>query len=171
MIYNECKRLQTRDKVDTPKALQLINLGEKLSFLNGIGAKRLSDDKLSAVSVLRVCEGAKIHIISQLPVRRLVVTADSLGAKSLARKLQSWGVKTSYLPYRDDVLLPRKTFSAQSVRERVNTLCDVAFDDTQIIVTSADSLLQFFPTRSLVKRFSVCVKRKTSYLRKHLPTN
>lgn len=146
--------------MDTPKALQLINLGEKLSFLNGIGAKRLSDDKLSAVSVLRVCEGAKIHIISQLPVRRLVVTADSLGAKSLARKLQSWGVKTSYLPYRDDVLLPRKTFSAQSVRERVNTLCDVAFDDTQIIVTSADSLLQFFPTRSLVKRFSVCVKKE-----------
>ena len=42
----------------------------------------------------------------------------------------------------------------------MNTLCDVAFDDTQIIVTSADSLLQFFPTRSLVKQFSVCVKKE-----------
>ena len=146
--------------MDTPKALQLINLGEKLSSLNGIGAKRLTDDKLSAVSVLRVCEGAKVHIISQLPVRRLVVTADSLGAKSLARKLASWDVKTSYLPFRDDVLLPRKTFSAQSVRERMNTLCDVAFDDAQIVVTSADSLLQYFPKRELVKKYTVCVAKE-----------
>ena len=146
--------------MDTPKALQLINLGEKLSSLSGIGAKRLADDKLSAVSVLRVCEGAKIHIISQLPVRRIVVTADSLGAKSLARKLQSWGVKTAYLPYRDDVLLPRKTFSAQSVRERMNTLCDAAFGDVEIVVTAADSLLQYFPKRELIDKYTVCAAKE-----------
>lgn len=146
--------------MNTPKALQLINLGEKLSSLSGIGAKRLADDKLSAVSVLRVCEGAKIHIISQLPVRRIVVTADSLGAKSLARKLQSWGVKTAYLPYRDDVLLPRKTFSAQSVRERINTLCDAAFGDVEIVVTAADSLLQYFPKRELIDKYTVCAAKE-----------
>lgn len=146
--------------MNTPKALQLINLGEKLSSLSGIGAKRLADDKLSAVSVLRVCEGAKIHIISQLPVRRIVVTADSLGAKSLARKLQSWGVKTAYLPYRDDVLLPRKTFSAQSVRERMNTLCDAAFGDVEIVVTAADSLLQYFPKRELIDKYTVCAAKE-----------
>ena len=146
--------------MNTPKALQLINLGEKLSSLSGIGAKRLADDKLSAVSVLRVCEGAKIHIISQLPVRRIVVTADSLGAKSLARKLQSWGVKTAYLPYRDDVLLPRKTFSAQSVRERMNTLCDAAFGDVEIVVTAADSLLQYFPQRELIDKYTVCAAKE-----------
>ena len=146
--------------MNTPKALQLINLGEKLSSLSGIGAKRLADDKLSAVSVLRVCEGAKIHIISQLPVRRIVVTADSLGAKSLARKLQSWGVKTAYLPYRDDVLLPRKTFSAQSVRERMNTLCGAAFGNVEIVVTAADSLLQYFPKRELIDKYTVCAAKE-----------
>lgn len=57
-----------------------------------MGAKRLTDEKLSAVSVLRVCEGAKVHIISQIPTKKLVVCSDSLGAKSLFRKLKGWGI-------------------------------------------------------------------------------
>ena len=77
--------------METPKIFQLQNMGEKLASLQGIGAKKLADDKLSAVCVLRVCEGAKIHIMSQLPVRKLIVASDALGAKSLARKIESWG--------------------------------------------------------------------------------
>ncbi len=146
--------------MNAPLSLQLSSLGEKLASLNGIGAKRLADDKLSAVSILRVCEGAKAHIISALPVRKLVVTADSLGAKSLARKIESWGVKAAYLPYRDDVLLPRKNFSAQAVRERMNTLVAVVNGDAQVVVTAVDSLLQYFPKRTLVKEYAVSVKKE-----------
>ncbi len=141
----------------TPTCLKLANLGEKLAKLDGLKARRLLDDKLSAVSILRVCEGAKVHIISQLPIRRLVVTADNLGAKSLARRLSSWGVRVHVLPYRDDTLLPRKNFAAQNLHERMQTLSSIAQNKADIIVTSADSLLQFFPKRELVKKYSVTI--------------
>lgn len=143
-----------------PNVLQLRNLGEKLSSLCGMGAKRLTDEKLSAVSVLRVCEGAKVHIISQLPAKKLVVCSDNLAAKSLFRKLQGWGVKTSFLPYRDDVLIARKSFSTQNVRERVSTLADMASGDFDVVVTSADSLLQLFPKKELVQEFCVTVQKE-----------
>lgn len=143
-----------------PNVLQLRNLGEKLSSLCGMGAKRLTDEKLSAVSVLRVCEGAKVHIISELPARKLVVCSDNLAAKSLFRKLQGWGVKTSFLPYRDDVLIARKSFSTQNVRERVSTLADMASGDFDVVVTSADSLLQLFPKKELVQEFCVTVQKE-----------
>lgn len=125
-----------------------------------MGAKRLTDEKLSAVSVLRVCEGAKVHIISQIPTKKLVVCSDSLGAKSLFRKLKGWGIKVDYLPYRDDVLIARKSFSSQNVRERTCTLSDMACGDFDVVVTSADSLLQLFPKKELVKEFSVSVAKE-----------
>lgn len=125
-----------------------------------MGAKRLTDEKLSAVSVLRVCEGAKVHIISQIPTKKLVVCSDSLGAKSLFRKLKGWGIKVDYLPYRDDVLIARKSFSSQNVRERTCTLSDMACRDFDVVVTSADSLLQLFPKKELVKEFSVTVAKE-----------
>ena len=125
-----------------------------------MGAKRLTDEKLSAVSVLRVCEGAKVHIISQIPTKKLVVCSDSLGAKSLFRKLKGWGIKVDYLPYRDDVLIARKSFSSQNVRERTCTLSDMACGDFDVVVTSADSLLQLFTKKELVKEFSVTVAKE-----------
>lgn len=125
-----------------------------------MGAKRLTDEKLSAVSVLRVCEGAKVHIISQISTKKLVVCSDSLGAKSLFRKLKGWGIKVDYLPYRDDVLIARKSFSSQNVRERTCTLSDMACGDFDVVVTSADSLLQLFPKKELVKEFSVTVAKE-----------
>lgn len=125
-----------------------------------MGAKRLIDEKLSTVSVLRVCEGAKVHIISQIPTKKLVVCSDSLAAKSLFRKLKGWGIKVDYLPYRDDVLIARKSFSSQNVRERTCTLSDMACGDFDVVVTSADSLLQLFPKKELVKEFSVTVAKE-----------
>ncbi len=146
--------------MDTPRPLQLSNLGEKLSALTGLGAKKLADGKLSAVSVLRVADGAKIHIISQLPLRRVVIASDSLGAKSLVHKLKSWGLRTAYFPYKDDMLLPRKGYNLSSVQERMSTLVKVVNDDIDVVVTSADSLLQPLPSRSLVKRFLVNLEKE-----------
>ena len=86
--------------METPKIFQLQNMGEKLASLQGIGAKKLADDKLSAVCVLRVCEGAKIHIMSQLPVRKLIVASDALGsalaeqaADAAEAELRQWAAK------------------------------------------------------------------------------
>ncbi len=144
----------------TPESLKLKNLGEKLSYLDGLSQKKPTDARLSAVSVLRVTEGAKDHILAQLPCRRLVVTADPLAARSLVRKLEGWGVKASVLPHRDDMLMAHKIFSRSTMHERAQTLALAAANEAEVIVTSADSLLQRFPSRRLVARFSVRLKKE-----------
>ncbi len=136
------------------KWLHLSHLGEKLASLQGMNAKRLADNKLSAVSIMRVCEGAKAHIISHIDGLRVVVTGDSLGAKALQRKLASWGERVVYYPYKDDVLLPRKSYSKQAVYERISALSSVLRGDADILITSADALLQPLPLKSLVERYT-----------------
>lgn len=142
----------------TPNILRLENLGEKLARLAGMSAEKLADGKLSAVSVLKVCEGAKIHITSQIQKLRVVVTADALGAKSFVRKLKSWGLNAVYLPYKDDVLLSRK--GVGGVYERMRALSGVVNGDIDAVVVSADALLQPLPRRDLVKAFCVKVKKE-----------
>lgn len=125
-----------------------------------MGRKRLTDDRLSAVSVLHAAEGAKFHIVSQIDCRRLFVTSDELAAKSALRQLKSWGLNAKLLPPRDDVLLARKGFSSVNLLERMNTLASVVCGDVDVVVTSADALLQQFPARRLVERFSMLLKKE-----------
>lgn len=146
--------------MNTPSYLKLNNLGEKLALLDGLKKKRLTDDRLSAVSVLHATEGAKYHIISQIGCRRLLVVADNLAAKSATRQLAGWGLKVKFLPPRDDVLLPRKGFSSQNVRARVEALAGIVHNDVDVVVTSAEALLQKFPARRLMERFSLTLKKE-----------
>ncbi len=146
--------------MNIPNILQLRNLGEKLALLEGVAAPKLADGKLSAVSVVRVTEGAKAHIISAIDCRKIVVTADALGAKSMAQRLVSWGVKARLLPYRDDMLLSRKGFTRDNVIQRMRAFCDFNCGDADVLVTSADSLLQKFPSRRLVEQFTVRVAKE-----------
>ena len=146
--------------MNIPEIAKLKNLGAPLDALDGIGEKRLKDDRLSAVSVVRVSDGAKAHILASLPIRKLIVASDSLAAQSLTRRIESWGVRAVYLPARDDVLLPRKGFSGENVLRRICALTDMAFGRADAVVTYADSLLQLFPARRLVERFAVRVKKE-----------
>ena len=146
--------------MNAPSYLKLNNLGEKLALLDGLKKKRLTDDRLSAVSVLHATEGAKYHIISQIGCRRLLVVADNLAAKSATRQLAGWGLKVKFLPPRDDVLLPRKGFSSQNVRARVEALAGIVHNDVDVVVTSAEALLQKFPARRLMERFSLTLKKE-----------
>ncbi|MCQ2409099.1 MAG: transcription-repair coupling factor [Clostridia bacterium] len=138
----------------TPQSLRLHEIKE-LGRLENLYENRRADKKLSAVSVVRMTEGCKIHIISQLNLRRIIVVSDSLAAKALTRKLRSWGLKVSYMPYRDDVLIPRVGFSVQYVRERMKTLSDIITGNTDAVVTCIDTLLQLFPKRELIEKYSL----------------
>ncbi len=142
------------------ESLKLTNLGEKLSFLSRMGEEKLADNRLSAVSILRASEGAKAHIISSLKGLRVVITGDSLGAKSLARKLASWGQKVKYLPHKDDVLLPRKNYSKSNVYERMCALSSIINGECDVLVTSADSLLQPLPRRDLVEEYTISMSKE-----------
>jgi len=73
----------------------------------------------------------------------------------MVRKLESWGLKVLYMPYRDDVLLPRVGFSVNYVRTRMNTLVNIINENVDVIVTSVDTLLQRFPQRRLVEKYTV----------------
>ncbi len=138
-----------------PEIFRLKNLGEQLARLEGIGQKRLKDGDLSAVGILRASDGAKAHIIAQLPIKKLIVTADAPAADSLARRVASWGIRTAQLPFRDETLLPRKTVSRTSVFKRINALSLADRGELDALVVSADALLQRFPARRLVREFSV----------------
>lgn len=143
----------------TPDILKLDKLGEQLARLNALGDGRLKDPALSAVLILRAADGAKAHIISQLPARRLVVTADAPAATSLTRKLKSWGVKAFELPYRDEALLPRKTLNYKSMRARIAALSAYIEGEAEVVVAPADCLLQKLPSRRLVDKFTVRLKK------------
>ncbi len=142
----------------TPEILQLKNLGPQLARLEKIGEKRLKDGDLSAVGILRASDGAKAHIIAELPIRKLVVTADAPAADSLARRIASWGKSVCLLPYRDETLLPRKSVSKTTVLKRVEALSKMDGGQAEAIVVSADALLQLFPARRLMREFSLEIK-------------
>ena len=65
-----------------------------------------------------------------------------------------------HLPYRDDMLMVRKGASRANSIERMLALADIADGSADVIVTSADSLLQKFPTRALVNKFTVRVSEE-----------
>lgn len=135
--------------METPKIFNF-KIWAKTCFFARIGAKNLPTTNCRQF-VFASLRRRKIHIMSQLPVRKLIIASDALGAKSLARKIESWGVKVDYLPYRDDVLIARKGFSAQGMRERICALKDIVCGEVDVVVTAADSLLQLFPKRELVE--------------------
>ncbi|MBQ3755003.1 MAG: hypothetical protein II867_02460, partial [Clostridia bacterium] len=57
-------------------------------------------------------------------------------------------------------LLPRKGFSSQNVRARVEALAGIVHNDVDVVVTSAEALLQKFPARRLMERFSLTLKKE-----------
>lgn len=142
----------------TPNSLKLSNFSGDLKKLSSLNVARLADKKLSAIYIAQICEGAKIHILSQINQRKLIIVSDNLAATSMVRKLKSWGVKADYVPYRDDVLIPRKTFSLKYVKARMRALSLFAAGEIDTLVASAEALLQFFPKEELIVEYSTKVK-------------
>ncbi len=135
--------------------LDICSYDEKLQPLRSLGEKKLPDGRLSAICIRNASEGFKFNVIADIPARKIIVTSDALAAKSAARKLASWGLKVKYLPAREDVLVARKNAATATVHERMEALSSFAFDEADAVVLSADCLLQSFPKRELVKKFSV----------------
>ncbi len=145
--------------MDSPDILKLKSLGGKLAELDLLGALKHADDKLSAVSVLRVQEGAKIHIISQLAGAKIVVASDNLAAQSLAKKLSSYpNVKAAYLPERDDVLIVKKGGSRTPMK-RAQALADFCLGQTDTLVISAEALIQWVPSKRLVEQYTLKIEK------------
>jgi len=133
-------------------------MGGELASLAGMSLKKLPDGKLGAVSLLRVTDSAKAYILAALNCRCLAVASDNFAARSLERRIASWGVKTRFIPYRDDMLISRKGASQSNMFERLVSLSALANGENSIFVTSAEALLQQFPSLDLIRKYSVTVK-------------
>ncbi len=130
-------------------------------MLRRIADERLTDKNLSAISVIRLTEGAKIHLADGIPAIKLYITADSLQAKSVYTKLNAYEKNSAvYLPHRDDVLVHRGGFSLNSVLERANALSKFVFSECKTIVVSADAMMQKLPKPELVAKYSVKLKKE-----------
>ncbi len=141
-----------------PEILKLENMGGQFARLSHIADTRVPKG-LSAVSVLRITEGAKAHIATAINAVKLYITADTLAAKSVLSKINSFeNGKNVYLPPRDDVLVCRGGFSLSGVRERSITLSSL--DDVDTLVISADPLIQRLPKPELVEKYTVKVSKE-----------
>lgn len=139
-----------------PDLLRLENLGDKFGKLACLGDKRLADSKLSAISLLRLTEGAKAHLGYTIPALKLYVTADEPAAKSILRKLNSFSPDAAvYLPHRDDVLLDRGAASKGVLRDRLSSLSSFISGKVDSLVITADALLQLLPKPDLFDSLAV----------------
>lgn len=144
--------------MSSPEILKLKNLGGRLAELEGLGAQKTANEKLSAVSLAHVQEGAKIHIMSQLPCAKIIVSADNLAAQSLTKRLNSYpDIKAVYFPARDDVFALGKS-GFDTARRRAEALSSFAAGRAQILVLSAEALIQWVPSVSLIQKFCLDIK-------------
>ena len=141
-----------------PSFLKPIHLGDKLAKLDRLGDKTLADSKLSAISVLRLSEGAKAHLAYTIPALKLYVTADGLQARSITKKLNSYEKGCAvYLPHRDDSLMYRGGASKMVERERLGALTSFLSGENKILVVSADAVVQKYAKPHLFERYAVSV--------------
>ena len=138
-----------------PEFLQPIHLGERLAKLSRLGDKRIADSKLSAISILRVSEGAKAHLAYTIPATKLYITSDQLQAKAVVKKLNSYEKGCAvYLPHKDDSLFYRGGTSKIVERERMSALMSYLSGRNKILVVSVDGLVQKFSKPHLFDRFT-----------------
>ena len=138
-----------------PNYLCPIHLGDKLAKLARLGDKRIVDSKLSAISILRISEGAKAHLAYTIPGTKLYITADALQAKAVTKKLNSYEKDCAvYLPHKDDSLIYRGGTSKIVERERLSALTSYISGRNKILVVSADGLVQKFSKPHLFDNYT-----------------
>lgn len=144
-----------------PEHLTLAHLGGKLSELSHLGDKRMPDGKLASTAVLRLTEGAKAHLGFAVPALKLYVTADALSATSIQRKLDSYEKgNVIYFPQRDDVLFHRGGVGNKLSRDRIVALSSFVAGNAEILVVSADALLQKLPKPELFDVYSFSLAKE-----------
>ena len=141
-----------------PEFLKPIHLGSKFSKLHCLG-ESFADSKLSAISILRISEGAKAHIAYTIGGTKLYITADGLQAKAMTKKLNSYEKGCAvYLPHKDDSLIFRGGTSKIVERERLTALTSYLSGKNRILVVSADGLVQKFSKPQLFDKYTCRVE-------------
>ena len=140
--------------------LDIANMGEGLGSLARLGEARIPGE-LSAVSVVRITDGAKAHLAAAIPAKKIYVAPDPPAARSMFSKISSFpGVRAVFVSHRDDVLMCRSSYSLRGSMQRAEALGRLACGDADIVVACADALLQKFPSAEVMKSFTVRFARE-----------
>ncbi|MDD4839568.1 MAG: CarD family transcriptional regulator [Clostridia bacterium] len=138
--------------------LKLQNIGGVFSNIeNAINApKSYLYRHLPAISILKLTDGAKQHLTSALTGTRLFVVADRLAARNAVEKLNGMKENSAvYLSERDDTLLNIKSISKASLSDRINALSKLVDGTAEIVVVTAEGLLQKYASPNLFSELQV----------------
>ncbi|MGN0796123.1 MAG: transcription-repair coupling factor [Christensenellales bacterium] len=135
----------------------------KYSFLEGENVSGLNFDFSGKTDVLKVCEGAKLHIVSCMKEKRIYVVADKLQAKKAAFELEKYGNKVVTATSRDDVLLYRKNYSKEQDGQNAKNLAQIVKGDYDVIVTSVDMLAEKVCDLSVFSKYVTDLKVGENY--------
>ena len=115
------------------------------------------------VSVFKLTEGAKHHIVSYLKNTRLLVVPDKLAARNTVEKLNAVREGSAvYIAERDDTLLNVKNVSQQSLYERINALSALVERSADTAVVTAEGLLNKYPSPKLFLELCVRLEKDMS---------
>lgn len=148
--------------MSVPRRLDIAAFGEGLPELLSFGNVRAHSGGVNSLGVVKITDGAKAHLTASVPAAKICVTADMLAAKALANRLSGYcDGRVVVLPPRDDVLVYRRGFSAARSRERGAALAAFLFGEAEVLVASAESLMQLYPSPDAVKNASVFFGKNT----------
>ncbi len=134
-------------------AFGLRSIGGELAAI----ADALDEGRNISVFGLGYSEKAQIVAHTGRPV--FVVAKDAAAAEKLKDRISEWlpDGSTVYLPPKDDVLIYRKKFQAQSLAERMAALVGIASGKILCCVTCAETLLQYVPKKDRLQRSALSV--------------
>ena len=82
----------------TPELLRVEGMGEGLDSFARLGSARLPRE-LAAVSAVGITDGAKAHLATRIPGKRIYVAPDPLAARAMLSKISSFpDVRAVFLP-------------------------------------------------------------------------
>ncbi len=117
-----------------------------------------------AVSLFKLTDGAKNHIISQIDGQKLLVVADKLQARNMVDHLNGIEEGSAVLiAERDDTLLNVKTISNENLSERIHALSKLLSHEAKIGVVSAEGLLQKYAEPKLFEKMQISISKGDAF--------
>jgi len=136
-----------------------IGLYETYGSINGLIRRGIS------TAVFGVQSGEKLFIADILDAPlKLYVARDYLEARRIAGNIEG----SEYLPFRDDVLLYKRSASKQRTAERNRVLYLAATGRLSVVVASIDALTQRFPEKEVFLNCCFSIEAGESYNVKEL---
>ena len=118
--------------------------------------------KIGSVAVTGLSGIHKAHIIHSLPASvgmgAFVVAYDEHEAQTLANDLSAMGNSVCFYPVRDFIYKDIKGHSREYEHQRINVLCKLIENNTDVVITTVDALAQFTIPENVLKKATLTLE-------------